>query len=209
VEQKLGVEEKIARVISYVFHPLVMPLVSLFIIFQLQTLSILVIPESARWLMLGMVLLSTIAFPLLVVMLLMRKGIVQSVHMETREERLYPYLVVCIVYYILYLLFSGIDIPVLVTNFILGVSVLLLLVLILNFRWKISMHTVAVGGMTGAFIAIAIRYQINVLWIITTLTFISGLVGYARLRLNAHSGPEIYLGWLIGAAVMPLVMLVF
>jgi membrane-associated phospholipid phosphatase len=127
--------------------------------------------------------------------------------MEKREERLYPSLIVAVTYYVMYILFNSISIPGIVTNFFLGVATLMLIVLLAGFRWKISIHMAACGGCTGAFIGIAARYELNIVWLIALFVLLSGIVGFARLKLNAHKPSEVYSGFLAGVVLMLLLYL--
>jgi len=197
----------VAKTVSFVMQPLLIPLYSLLLIFNLQTFSNYLIPDTAKWLILVMTGIATIAFPILLMMLFIKKGLITSIYMEKREDRIYPCLIVSVVYFVMYLLFHSIHIPSLITNFFLGVASLMLIVLFINFRWKISIHLIAAGGMTGTFTAIAIRYELNLIWLIVLLIFLSGLSGFARLKLNAHKPSEIYSGFLVGTAAMMLVYL--
>lgn len=196
-------EKTIAKIISYGFHPLLIPLFSLFIMLKINILSIYIIPETVKWLILGMVSSATIAFPGLMMWLFVKVRIIRSLQMEEKEERQYPYLIFTIVYFVLYLLFNSIKIipPIILIN-ILGTALLLICVLIINFWWKISIHMAAIGGMTGSFISIAIRFELNLLLLISVLIIISGMVGFARLKLNAHTQSQIYAGFIMGISAM-------
>jgi hypothetical protein len=194
-------EQAIARIISWVFHPLWIPLFALLLIFQLETLSVYLIADKVKWLIIGMVLMATLVFPLLIIMLFVRKGLVSSIKMERREERLYPYLLMMVVYYVMYLLFGSIKLPVIVNGLFLCVSLVILCVIIINIWWKVSIHTASIGGVTGIFTAIAIRYELDLLFLIALMMLISGLVGFARLKLNAHKPAQVYVGFLAGMMV--------
>jgi len=198
-------EDRVARIISYVFHPLFVPLYSLALIFQLETLTVYLIPDKAKWLIMGMALTATIVLPFLLINLFIRKGLIKSLQMESREERIYPYLLMMLVYYVMYLLFSTIKLPVIAGGMFLGTSVVILAVVVINFWWKVSIHAAAMGGMTGAFTAIAIRYELDIILLISLLIFCSGLVGFARLKLNAHKPTQVYVGFLVGMIGLMLV----
>lgn len=198
-------EDRVARIISYVFHPLFVPLYSLALIFQLENLTVYLIPDKAKWLIMGMALTATIVLPFLLINLFIRKGLIKSLQMESREERIYPYLLMMLVYYVMYLLFSTIKLPVIAGGMFLGTSVVILAVVVINFWWKISIHAAAMGGMTGAFTAIAIRYELDIILLISVLIFCSGLVGFARLKLNAHKPTQVYAGFLVGMIGLMLV----
>jgi membrane-associated phospholipid phosphatase len=104
----------------------------------------------------------------------------------------------------MYLLFGSINLHVIVNGLFLCVSVVILSVLIINIWWKVSIHTASMGGITGIFIAIAIRYELELLFLIGMMLFISGLVGFARLKLDAHKPSQVYVGFLVGMTMSML-----
>ena len=202
-------EQLLAKIVSWTFHPLWVPILALILLFQLDTISVYIIPDKARYLILLMVFLGSLAFPALVMMLFVRKGLLSSLYMEKREERLYPFLLMMVLYYILYLLFGSINLPFLVNGLFLSVSVVILVVMIINIWWKLSIHTSALGGITGIFTAIAIKYSLDLLWLICVCILISGLVGWARLKLDAHKPAQVYVGFLVGIVITMILYFLF
>jgi hypothetical protein len=84
-----------------------------------------------------------------------------------------------------------------------------LTVFFINLRWKISVHTAAMGGLTGMILGLSYRLQTD-LFIMTGIIIIcSGLVGFARLKTDSHKPSEIYSGYLVGATIFLLMFLLF
>ena len=54
-----------------------------------------------------------------------------------------------------------------------------------------------IGGVLGAFLAIHTLFGGNI-FLIITLLFCAGLVGFARVNENAHSLKQVYLGFVVG-----------
>ncbi len=65
----------------------------------------------------------------------------------------------------------------------------------INIFWKISIHCVGVGGATALLFPIA---GVGKAWPVM-LTVL--LVGWARLRLGAHTVPQVLAGFTLGAGV--------
>lgn len=86
---------------------------------------------------------------------------------------------------------------------------LIALVTLINFKWKISIHMIGIGGLTGVFIGLAINLSLNLTVMIGAFIALAGLVGFARLQLNAHKPSEIYAGYLIGVFIMSGLFLIF
>jgi hypothetical protein len=195
-------EDRIAKVVSYIFHPILIPLYSLIIIFQLNIFQIYCIPPALKWLITGMVAIGTIVLPVTLMLLFVRRGHISSIRMEQREERSYPYIVMTVLFCTMYVLIGNYKQLSIISDYLLGVTLLIFLALIINLRWKISIHMIGMGGLTGLLIALAIQYVINLQIVICISIILAGIVGYARLKLEAHRPPEIYFGFLLGVAVM-------
>jgi membrane-associated phospholipid phosphatase len=92
--------------------------------------------------------------------------------------------------------------------FLLGSGSLILICLAINFFTKISAHLAGAGGLTGAMTGISIRLNIDLVMLITIIILCSGLIGFARLKLNAHNPAQIYAGFICGMIVMTIFLLI-
>jgi hypothetical protein len=197
-------ETRIAKIVSFVFHPLLLPLYLLVIILHLNTLHVYIIPDNAKWLITGMLALASVAFPLMLMLLMFRRGMFNTIKLEQKEERRYPYILMAVIYYVMYLVFKSVHLPSIIINLQLGIFILIMLTLFINFWWKISIHMAGIGGVAGTLIGIAFRYMLDLQIMIAVSIFVAGIVGFARLKLNSHKPPEVYSGFLMGVAVMLL-----
>jgi membrane-associated phospholipid phosphatase len=122
--------------------------------------------------------------------------------MESSKDRTLPYLGAVVYYFALYYLFYDFDIPSIFKILILGAAISLLVLCIINLKWKISAHTIGVGGLVGAMIGIELYY------LLILVVIVSGFVGFARLNLKAHSPNQVYAGFLLGLTI-ELLLVVF
>jgi len=201
-------EDKIAKIISVVFHPMLIPFYTILILFNINSYISLLIPFSARLLILGMVFTTTFLFPLLFIFIMKRKGIVKTLQMETKEERVYPFAVTAIFYSLSYYMLKQLHISDIYYLFLLGATFLIIIALLITFYWKISVHMIGIGGMLGALIGISFRINVDFVFLIALTVLCSGIVGFARLKLNAHKPLQIYTGFLSGVIIMLLVFLI-
>jgi len=139
---------------------------------------------------------------------LFRTGFVSSYFMQKKEERLFPLIAIAVFYYLTYYFLKGISISVLFSFFMLGSTLLVILALFLNFFFKISLHMVAIGGMTGFWTGLNIRQGTTHEIFLALLIFLGGLMGYARLQNGQHAPNEIYSGWLMGTGIMFALMMI-
>ena len=61
---------------------------------------------------------------------------------------------------------------------------------------------ISLGGMLGAFLGLSFVMMIDLTPLLLLIIFVSGLVGYARLQLNAHTPAQVYAGFVTGFFVM-------
>ncbi|MCD4731100.1 MAG: hypothetical protein K8R74_10890 [Bacteroidales bacterium] len=128
--------------------------------------------------------------------------------METREERVFPLIMTTIFFFISYYMLRDIKILETFLFFLIGSTLLLIITLLINFLTKISIHMIGIGGMTGALIGLSLRTNADLVVLINLSLFLSGLTGYARLKLKAHNQPQIYTGFLCGLLIMLAIFLV-
>lgn len=195
-------EKRIAIFISYIFHPILITTYTIFLMFSIKTIYNISITWNAKLIVLSFVFLTTFIFPLLLVLALKYKGMIKTLQMETREERIFPYIMTTIFYYFTYYMLCQIHIPVMFQKFVLGATLLIVMALIINFWWKISIHMIAIGGMIGCITGISLQLNYDMRLLIGGLFLIAGLIGFSRLKLNLHNQSQIYFGILMGFVVM-------
>ncbi len=195
-------DSKLAKVISLLFQPLLIPTYGFIVLFNLNAFFSLVIPASAKWMILLIVFVSTFLLPTFFILILYNRGIVKSLYLKTKEDRVLPFIGTIIFYYLAYYLIKKLQISPIFYFFIIGMTFTVVVALIINFFWKISIHMMAVGGMLGAFIGLSLVLMINLPILIITIIIASGLVGYARLQLNEHSPAQVYSGFGVGLFLM-------
>jgi len=199
-------EMKIARMISYLFHPLLMPCYILIILLNLDSIASLSVPLTYKLTLTGVVLLMTVILPLLFTWLLMKVQYITSIFITTKEERVYPILSIAIFYYATYYLLKEVHISAIFSYYMLGATLVAILALIINFYRKISLHMLGIGSFTGLFLGLSLNFGINFTTEIITGILLAGVIGYSRLKPNAHQPSDVYSGFLTGAVVLALLL---
>ena len=169
----------------------------------------LVIPDNARLKIILLVFMTSALFPAMVLFGMYRFRLVTSLRMDNREERLYPYVATSIFFFLAYYLVWKANLSPVFYYCLLGASILAILTLLINFRWKISAHTVSMGGVIGAFFGLQSVLLIDMLFQLAVSILIAGLVGYARLRAGKHTQAQVYAGYFLGFAVLYLLILYY
>ncbi len=201
-------ENKIAQIISYLFHPLLMLVYGLIVLLNINSYVSMMLTTNGKLYILGIAFIMGVIFPLSFMFFLLKSKVIKSFAMESKEERTVPYLMSGVFYYFIFYLFKEINVPALFYVFVLNCTLVILLTLLINFWWKISVHMIAIGGIIGTLIGISIKYSMNLMIIISILFLISGLIGFSRLKLNAHYPAQIYSGFLLGLSCMMILFII-
>lgn len=192
----------LARFMSIVLHPLIIPTLGIIILFRLNTYINFAVAEQAKRFILIMVFVNTAVAPALATVLLKRSGLIKNVLLDERGERLFPLLMSALFYILTYYLLKQITLPSLIYYFVIGATLLVLICLIITFRWKISIHMMSMGGMTGFLIAASMLLRTDITVLIMLAILLSGFLGASRIRLNAHTPSQVYAGYALGLVVM-------
>jgi len=200
-------EERIAKILTLVFHPLFVPLYMLLMLLNVNTFFAMMIPVKVKMLLSGLVFLTTIFIPLLIVFVLYRLKMVKSFHLESREERIYPLLAVAVLYYLTYYLLKSFPISFIFSYYMLGSTFLTILAMIISFYRKISLHMIGIGGMLGLLMGLSLNLSLDLTWFVVAAIILAGFLGFARIQSNSHKPSEIYSGFLVGAGVMFLLFI--
>lgn len=188
----------IARLLSYALHPLLMPTLSLWLALELDMRLGYFLAGQARWVVVGMVALMTIAFPLTSALLLVRAGLVSSLEMPRRQERIAPYVMTLMYYGMTWYLLSRTPLDPLALALFGGAVIALGITTVVTLRWKISAHMVGIGGLVGALAGISAVHALPLLPVIGAGIVAAGSLGTARLLTSDHEPAQVYAGALTG-----------
>jgi hypothetical protein len=195
----------IARFFAYffsiVFHPLLLPTYSFAIIIFAMPHDFGTFSQDEKLFLLFRILIFTFAFPVFAVFMMYLLRFVKSLHLETRHERILPYIATGIFYLgIWYQIYQNDHIfPTTMSTVLLGATIAVFLSFFLNVTTlKISMHTVGMGCLLGVIALLLPFAYYNLFWPFVIAVFIAGLVGTSRMFLTNHDNQEIYGGYVIG-----------
>ncbi|HEY5692118.1 MAG TPA: hypothetical protein VIS49_11715 [Cyclobacteriaceae bacterium] len=190
----------IAKVISIVFHPLLMTTY----LFLLLTYFIPVVLQPARpslWIIL-LIFITTFALPAVNFLMLRLTGSISDLSMPLRHQRILPFIFISAIYvFVTILIYWKFPIPNLVR--LMGiVSTMVVFGTVITLFYKLSIHSLALWGMVGMLLPMNKVSEVNGLLIPTVITIvIAGLVMSARLALNAHTPREVMTGGVAGFAI--------
>jgi hypothetical protein len=156
------------------------------------------IDESGKLYIYAIVFISTFAIPVLISVFLLRQGMLRSLIMNERRERSLPFIVTAISFLTGYYILKQLPIPKIFYLFLLGALTSIIIALLINYKWKISLHMIGIGGIIGALFAMSQIFLINMMMPIVLWILLAGTLGTVRLNLDSHKPSEIYIGFATG-----------
>lgn len=192
----------LAWLVSVVFHPLLMPTLLHGIVFKFCA-DIVPMTRTAKVQTLLFIFISTYLLPALSTGLLWVTGIITSLTLEKKSERLIPLLVTAMIYAgVSYVFLNYLDMVQILGLFMAIVALTVFFTAFITHFWKISSHMVGIGGVCG-FIAAVIQETNNqsLLYPFIGIVAAVGLVAASRLYLQAHSTNQISAGFFLGLGI--------
>ncbi len=191
-----------ARAVSVVFHPLFIPTLGMFILFRLNSYVAHSLTVEARRFILLLVFVNTAIAPVLAVVLLKRFGHINDWLLQNRAERILPLMISSVMFLLTYYMLFRLPLPSLIYFYVMGGTLLVLMALLVSFFWKISIHTMSMGGLVGFLVVASILLSKDLSLLIVMALLASGLTASARIQLKAHTPAQVYAGFVAGFAGM-------
>ena len=187
----------LARIFSIILQPIFVPTYGV-VLFTMYDPVFSNLPLSAKLLIWLIVFLTTGIFPAVIIGVGMKYGSVTDAFISERKERSIPFFLtfLCYVLCVYWLKHIGFN------NFfvgpIFGAAGSILILLQVNYFWKISAHLSGMGGLCGGVFVFAIFYGTAPIMTLVSLILLSGVLGWSRMELKAHTLGQVCCGWLNG-----------
>ncbi|MDX1277796.1 hypothetical protein [Oceanihabitans sediminis] len=190
--------------ISYILHPLIMPLCGLVFYFAKSPRYIPIEIIEAK---LISITILTLILPILIYYLLKTLGKAESVDLKTTKERVLPLGLNCIIIYLILKRVFPSNQMIELYYFFIGVLLSNLACLILAiFQFKASIHMIGISGLFMFFIAFSINFGININGTLSLMAIFTGAIASSRLHLKAHTYKELLVGFCVGFVPQLMVM---
>lgn len=184
------------KAISYLFHPLFIPIAGTVAYFLITPKYSTVEIQSGNLLP---IFILTVIIPTISYLILRNLGMVKTVNLTDLKERRYPL-------YISILLLLMVVYKVIPNNFtielhyyfigLIAATFASLLLLFLNF--KSSLHLTGMGSLLMYLICLSVHFEINITLALSLVILITGLVATSRIYLRSHTNAELLIGFSIG-----------
>lgn len=191
--------QHISRIISAIFSPIIVPTYAVAI--GIGTTYLYTLPGNTVAQVICWTLFLTAILPLLCILLMMKLGVVTDSGLNKQGERMWPYIVTAMCYGGCSAFLAHFHAPAWLYMFPVGGAVAGLVNMAVNFKWKISGHGAAMGGLT-AFVIFIAYHGLNA-WPIDGWVWgaiiATGVTGTSRLILERHTLMQVAAGVVNGA----------
>jgi hypothetical protein len=207
-DKQLDFPESLAKIVAIIFHPLLIPVYGLIIIFFAPTL-LGYLSFNVKKLLLFIMLINNVLLPISLLPFFKYRNIISSWTISERKERNLPLILTTALYCTTSYIVFRFPIPVFLKSFIFAAAFLSLVVTIINFWWKISIHSVGAGALLGLVLSLSLKMLTPLEWYLVPLILVAGLILSSRLRLNLHSPSQVWVGLFTGFFGLTLFMMLF
>ena len=189
-----------ARICSTVFHPLIVGTLGIFLSLYYSYMSMLGLEYILK--VTSVILILTIAIPSLGVLLLYKTKRITSVGLVNREERTLPYILFFVFYLAATVFLWWSNLRGMQFGFFVGGLIAIMVDVLVNRWWKISVHMTAIGAITGLIFVMSYMQYIMYAEVIPYLQLISilasGALGTSRIILRRHTIGQVCCGFING-----------
>ncbi|PID89771.1 MAG: hypothetical protein CSA05_00580 [Bacteroidia bacterium] len=203
-------QKNIAYLFSYVFHPLIIPTWIFLVLFNTNT-YLYYMQAVHKQAIISLTFITTCLLPITALPLFLNLRLIKSLKIENTQERFVPILFTLCSYLFGFYLLNQLPFPMpgIFKYFILSAGLAILGAMLISLFWKISLYMIAIGGAFAAFLALSFRLSDDFFSLISLIAIFAGIIGFSRLRLNAHTPAQVFFGFLWGLASVLLFLMMF
>ncbi len=190
----------LAHFFSYIFHPIFLPFYVVWFLVYIHPSYFAGFSNYSKNNLLLTTVLNSIFYPSFAILLMKGLGFIKSIYLHTQKDRIGPYLSSMIFYFWLAWVFFKFQpqLNSIFPSFITGVFITTIVGLLSNIYFKISMHTMGMGGILGICLIIMYHNSMLMTWPLCIAILITGIVCTSRFIVSNHSTKEIYWGLFAG-----------
>ena len=199
--------KKTAEILSVTFHPILIPLFGLIIIYSSPTL-LSFIPVQLKRLIFAVVVVNNVLIPLALAAILYARGAITTFNARDLNERVILLTFSLLMYTLTAYLLVRLQVPSLFRAYFISIAIVTLITLMITTVYRISLHAAGIGGLLVLIIFMIILYDISMVWQLISVIIVGAAVMSSRIYLEDHSPSEVWTGLLAGIAVMALSMFI-
>ncbi len=192
-----------AKIFSVLFHPLLFPTYGTLLILFTNPNLFGYFGEKVHIVWLIIIFALTFLFPVIWLVMMRRLEMIESFHLETAKERIVPFIATATFYLWTAWMFKpsiNMKIPPnqVIFYMMLGACLAVFVSFFINIFSKISLHAIAAGSLLGLVLAVVKFSTYDLRLLVVSAVLLAGIIGTARLILNAHTPREVFTGYFVG-----------
>ena len=185
----------LAQLLSYGLHPGSLPTVgTLYIIYALP--QIFSLESIAR--MMSIVLVGTYIIPVIVIYIMTLLGIIESVRLINKKDRIYPYTITTMSALLTSRILTSMGAPVEIIYCSLGCAFILVVSAVLIPFFKSSAHLAGITGFAGLYLGMNEKYGSGEFKNMLIIILLCIALAWARIYLKRHTLKEVLTGSILG-----------
>lgn len=190
--------ERWSQIISDIFSPLLVPTYGMAMAMWMTGLKVL--PERSRLMATLIVGIITGLIPLAALLGMHRAGMIDDMAVSDRRRRTLPILIAMLCYIAAAMFLGSARAPMWLRIFFYGSALAAAVSVLVSFKWKISAHTAAMGGLVGLLLWFAVGglADVSAVFTLSVGILVAGAVASARVVLGRHSLGQVAAGFCLG-----------
>ena len=185
----------LAQLLSYGLHPGSLPTVgTLYIIYALP--QIFNLESIVR--MMSIVLVGTYIIPVIVIYIMTLLGIIESVHLINKKDRIYPYTITTLSALLTSRILTSMGAPLEIIYCSLGCAFILVVSAVLIPFFKSSAHLAGITGFAGLYLGMNEKYGSGEFKNMLIIILLCIALAWARIYLKRHTLKEVLTGSILG-----------
>lgn len=194
-----------SRALSLILHPLTIPTYAT-IITVFNTSAAISLTLKLKLYIIGSIALSTLLMPIVAILLMSATGVFKDLKLSGQKKKLALMFTVAIYYIICITFMSDSLISMLVNHFIFPAIGSIVVAFIINLRWRVSLHLIAMGNLTAILIYSYLHNYGLSAWLLIFTLILSGAIASARLYLGSNNTEQVTIGYSAGVIASLIIM---
>ena len=186
----------ISHLLSVIFNPFLVPLSAFVLLFSFTYLNIM--PIQYVIFVLSIVVTFTILTPWLFIFLYKWMNKWSMKEMSERKRRFIPYVLTMMSYTTCLIIMKRMHFPFYFSSIIVATLLCMGVCVLLNFKWRISVHLAGCGMFIGGLLAYSLLFYFNPIEWLCGFILLAGIQGTARISYHQHTLLEVILGFVVG-----------
>ena len=185
----------LAQLLSYGLHPGLLPTVgTLYIIYALP--QIFSLESIVR--MMSIILVGTYIIPVIVIYIMTLLGVIESVHLINKKDRIYPYTITTLSALLTSRILTSMGAPLEIIYCSLGCAFILVVSAVLIPFFKSSAHLAGITGFAGLYLGMNEKYGSGEFKNMLIIILLCIALAWARIYLKRHTLKEVLTGSILG-----------